>query len=252
MVISVPAISMGLKSEFSVVPKVVFPAKVTVDPVLSLVRRIVELAGAEMFSRTMLVHAATTDVICAYSDAVQEAGADATAIAVLVTWINVDDAFAVVALELVVLETAAVDVATSPAEEEVGSATEEEMTASEEDFTAVFRVVAKLRQLHALLNFLGLEEHAVAKDGRPVVAADKAVVYVAQNAAADPEEAVKAYAHASLSELSQARMAGTSSAASEKSVGRIFVMPSIQGKNGCDEGFQAVYFYKEWNIEGEE
>jgi len=65
MVISVPPISMGLKSEFFVVPKVVVPANVTVDPALSPVRSIVELAGAEILSRTMSVQEATADVICA-------------------------------------------------------------------------------------------------------------------------------------------------------------------------------------------
>ena len=41
----------------------VVPAKVTVEPVLSFERSIVELAGAEMLSRTMFVHDATTEVI---------------------------------------------------------------------------------------------------------------------------------------------------------------------------------------------
>ncbi len=63
IVISVPSISMGLKSLFDVLPKVVFPAKVTVVPCLSFVRRIVDEAGAEMLSRTMLVQDATADVI---------------------------------------------------------------------------------------------------------------------------------------------------------------------------------------------
>jgi hypothetical protein len=83
IVISVPAISMGLKSAFFVVPNVyqicfqrtilqnpkrewlltVVPAKVTVDPALKPVRSIVELAGAEILSRTISVQEATADVI---------------------------------------------------------------------------------------------------------------------------------------------------------------------------------------------
>jgi hypothetical protein len=44
-----------------------------------------EDAGALMFSRTMFVQAATTEVIWAYSVAVQEAGADPTATVVAAT-----------------------------------------------------------------------------------------------------------------------------------------------------------------------
>lgn len=39
------------------------PANVTVDPALKPVRSIVELAGAEMLSKTMSVQDATADVI---------------------------------------------------------------------------------------------------------------------------------------------------------------------------------------------
>lgn len=79
MVISVPVTTMGSKSLSEVLPKVysaldqdsgegydlrtVVPANVTVVPCLSLVKRMVELAGAEMFSRTMFVQDATTEVI---------------------------------------------------------------------------------------------------------------------------------------------------------------------------------------------
>jgi hypothetical protein len=41
----------------------VFPAKVTVEPVLSFVRRMVELAGAEIPLKRMLVQDATAVVI---------------------------------------------------------------------------------------------------------------------------------------------------------------------------------------------
>jgi hypothetical protein len=53
----------------------VSPANVTVDPSFKADRSIVDDAGAEIPERTMLVQAATTDVICAYSVAVQLAGA---------------------------------------------------------------------------------------------------------------------------------------------------------------------------------
>lgn len=41
----------------------VVPSNVTVVPLIRLVSRIVELAGAEMLSRIILVHEATADVI---------------------------------------------------------------------------------------------------------------------------------------------------------------------------------------------
>jgi hypothetical protein len=41
----------------------VLPAKVTLAPVFKPVKRIVELAGAEMLDKTMLVHDATAEVI---------------------------------------------------------------------------------------------------------------------------------------------------------------------------------------------
>ena len=59
------------------------------------------------------------------------------------------------------------------------------------------------------------------------MAVEEAVVYVAQKAAAVPDEAVKTDAQASVSGLSHARIVGTI-APREKSVERIWMMPSIQ------------------------
>jgi hypothetical protein len=90
IVISVPEISMGLKPLFEVLPNVVLPANVTVEPCLSFVRRIVELAGAEMLSRTMLVQDATADVIWAYSVQVQVVPPPPAAVVVVVAAAVVD------------------------------------------------------------------------------------------------------------------------------------------------------------------
>jgi hypothetical protein len=65
------------------------PANVTVDPVLSLVKRIVELAGAEILSRRMLVHDATAEVIWAYSVHVQVVPVPAAAVVVALTVVDV-------------------------------------------------------------------------------------------------------------------------------------------------------------------
>jgi hypothetical protein len=154
-----------------------------------LSRRIVELAGAEIFSRTMLVHAATTDVICAYSDAVQDAGAEPTAAAAEVVALTTatEDAFGDADDELVTLTAADAEVldvvelvafTTAAEEDETFAMDELAATASEvlATLTEVCSVVATLKQLHALLNFLGFIEQYVAKAGRPVVAVEEAVV----------------------------------------------------------------------------
>lgn len=85
----------------------VLPANVTVDPVLSLVKRIVELAGADIFSKTMFVHAAMTDVICAYSEAVQDAGALLTEATEVAFTTEVEDDFITAAAEEAGVETTA-------------------------------------------------------------------------------------------------------------------------------------------------
>lgn len=107
-----------------------------------------------MFSRTMLVHDATTDVICAYSDAVQDAGAEPTAAAaeVVALTTTTEDAFGAAELELVAFMTT----------------TEEETLAADglvaraadvlETLTEVCIVVATLKQLQALLNLFGFIE----------------------------------------------------------------------------------------------
>jgi hypothetical protein len=87
MVMSVPPITIGSKPLSEVLPKdwlyqfphkildpvllTVVPEKVTVEPVWRALRSMVELAGAEMLSRTIFLHDLTTEVICAYSVAVQ-------------------------------------------------------------------------------------------------------------------------------------------------------------------------------------
>jgi hypothetical protein len=141
-----------------------------VDQSWSLSRRIVELAGAEIFSRTMFVHAATTEVICAYSEAVQDAGAFPTAAAAEVVTLTtaVEDAFGDADDELVDLTTPDVEafvmaevVALTTAEEEETFATDELVTTAFEvlaTLTEVCIVVATLKQLQALLNFLGFIE----------------------------------------------------------------------------------------------
>lgn len=160
----------------------------------------------------------------------QEAGADATAAADVVALTTAaDDALGVAELELVTLATTADEVATF-AEEVVTFATDELVTIATEvlaALTEVCSVVATLRQLQALLNFLGFIEQYVANAGRPLVAVEEAVVYVAQKAAAEPDEAVNADAQASLAALSHARIAGTN-APRKKRVERMLMMPSIQ------------------------
>lgn len=47
------------------IQRTVLPAKITLAPVFNPVRRIVELAGAEMLDSIMLEHEATADVIWA-------------------------------------------------------------------------------------------------------------------------------------------------------------------------------------------
>jgi hypothetical protein len=102
MVMSVPPITIGSKLSLEVVPKdwlyqflhkildpvllTVVPEKVTVEPVWRAMRSMVELAGAEMLSRTMLVHDLTTEVICAYSVAVQAVPSPPAAPVALVTF----------------------------------------------------------------------------------------------------------------------------------------------------------------------
>ncbi len=76
----------------------------------------------------------------------------------------------------------------------------------------------------ALLNFLYFKEHAVAKAGRSVVTVFTDCVYVAQKAAAVAELAVKAAAHASLAELSQAK---TTRGAKAPRMSEERIMPSI-------------------------
>jgi len=112
MVMSVPATSMGLKLLSEVVPKVVFPAKVTVEPVFSFVKRMVELAGAEMPERTMLVHEATAEVIEAYSVTVHVTPVPAAAVEVVLVVVVVDFTLLEVVAAFVV-EVVAVVVVTS-------------------------------------------------------------------------------------------------------------------------------------------
>jgi len=64
----------------------VVPEKVTVEPVWRVLRSMVELAGAEMLSKTMFVHDLTTEVICVYSVAVQAVPSPAAAPVALVTF----------------------------------------------------------------------------------------------------------------------------------------------------------------------
>lgn len=129
-----------------------------------------ELAGAEMFSRIMFVQDATTDVICAYSEAVHDAGAAPTAAAAEVVALieTTDVAFGDAELELVVLMTAEVEafcvaelVAFTTATEEETFTAEELLDTAAEVLTTlneVCRVVATLKQLQALLSFLGFNE----------------------------------------------------------------------------------------------
>jgi hypothetical protein len=112
MVMSVPPITIGSKLSLEVVPKdwlyqflhkildpvllTVVPEKVTVEPVWRAMRSMVELAGAEMLSRTMLVHDLTTEVICAYSVAVQAVPYPPAAPGALVTFAtDLEECFAI-------------------------------------------------------------------------------------------------------------------------------------------------------------
>ena len=100
------------------------------------------------------MHDATTDVICAYSDAVQDAGAKPTVAAaeVVALTTNSEDAFGAAELELVAF-TATTEEETLAADELVARA-----TVVLETLTEVCTVVATLKQLQALLNFFGFIE----------------------------------------------------------------------------------------------
>jgi hypothetical protein len=138
--IFVPEMTMGLKSLFEVLPKVVLPAKVTAAPVLSLDRSIELEAGAEMPDRMIFEQDATAAEIEAYAVTVQ---------AVPVPPLPTPDVV-VVAFVAVVVDLAVVVVFNVVA--------------------AVVAAVAVAKQLHSLEILLGLLEQADAHAGRDVVA----------------------------------------------------------------------------------
>jgi hypothetical protein len=71
IVMSVPPITIGLKSELEVVPKVVLPAKMTVAPVCRDLREMVEEAGAEIPDSRILEQDLTAEEMLAYAVTVQ-------------------------------------------------------------------------------------------------------------------------------------------------------------------------------------